>query len=332
MEIPKTPSAAIDWQENSKIAELLQALFDKYAATGQDLSGYLEGLLYADYLSYWDYIHLDTLLSLQTPRTGFPDENIFIMYHQITELYFKMILAEMEQISFSAQLTDKEMQLRVGRANRYIEILTHSFRVMYDGMDQEQFLKFRMALLPASGFQSVQFRMIEIAATDLEYLLSPEGKLLDKADLEGRLAHIYWLQGATELATGRKTYTLVQFEKKYHKTMLDFIKRYESCNLRAKMLELMQKGELSQETIQYLKELDVLVNVTWRLMHLRSAVQYLHKEPEVIAATGGTNWQQYLPPKFQKRCFFPELWSEDEMQEWGKDWVMEMLKKVRRPE
>jgi tryptophan 2,3-dioxygenase len=37
----------------------------------------------------------------------------------------------------------------------------------------------------------------------------------------------------------------------------------------------------------------------------------------VLKATGGTNWQKYLPPKFQKRMFFPELWSEKEIEEWG---------------
>jgi len=46
--------------------------------------------------------------------------------------------------------------------------------------------------------------------------------------------------------------------------------------------------------------------------------QYLKKDPEDIKATGGTNWQKYLPPRFQKIIFFPELWSEKEKEEWGK--------------
>ena len=81
------------------IRKKIVQLSEKYGATGQDLKSYLDGLLYADYLSYWDYINLDTLLSLQKPKTDFPDENIFITYHQITELYFKLILNELEQIS-----------------------------------------------------------------------------------------------------------------------------------------------------------------------------------------------------------------------------------------
>ena len=57
-----------------EIKDKLDKLQEKYAAMGQDMSAYLDGLLYADFLTYWDYIHLDTLLSLQSPKTPFPDE------------------------------------------------------------------------------------------------------------------------------------------------------------------------------------------------------------------------------------------------------------------
>ena len=51
-----------------RLVEQLVKLQQKYDVMGQDLSSYLDGLLHADYLTYWDYIHLDTLLSLQTPN------------------------------------------------------------------------------------------------------------------------------------------------------------------------------------------------------------------------------------------------------------------------
>ncbi len=68
-----------------QLIDQLRKLQKKYDVLGQDLSSYLDGLLHSDYLTYWDYIHLDTLLSLQTPKTHFPDEKVFILYHQITE-------------------------------------------------------------------------------------------------------------------------------------------------------------------------------------------------------------------------------------------------------
>jgi len=80
---------------DENILKKVEALQEKYAAMGQDLNAYLDGLLHADYLTYWDYINLDTLLSLQHPITPFPDESIFIIYHQITELYFKLALHEL---------------------------------------------------------------------------------------------------------------------------------------------------------------------------------------------------------------------------------------------
>jgi tryptophan 2,3-dioxygenase len=69
-----------------------------------------------------------------------------------------------------------------------------------------------------------------------------------------------------------------------------------------------------------MKELDAMINVNWPLVHFKSAVRYLKQEAaaEGIPATGGTNWEKYLPPRFQRRIFFPELWTEDELQGWGK--------------
>ena len=81
-----------------EMLDRLDQLEAKYGQMGQDMLSYLDGLLYADYLTYWDYIHLDTLLSLQKPQTQFPDENIFIIYHQIPELYFKLSLLALRQL------------------------------------------------------------------------------------------------------------------------------------------------------------------------------------------------------------------------------------------
>src|ERR1044071_2651704 len=116
----------------------LEQLEKKYSAMGQDLNSYLDGLLYADFLTYWDYIHLDTLLSLQSPKTPFPDEEIFIMYHQITELYFKLALHECKQITEASPLTADFFAARIKRINRYFEALTQSFEIMVDGMEKEQ--------------------------------------------------------------------------------------------------------------------------------------------------------------------------------------------------
>jgi tryptophan 2,3-dioxygenase len=294
----------------------LQKLEAKYEAMGQDLSSYLDGLLYADYLTYWDYIHLDTLLSLQNPRTDFPDEKIFILYHQITELYFRLILNEQEQLIAMDRSDPVVFLKRINRINRYLDHLIDSFDIMIDGMDQEQFLAFRMSLLPSSGFQSGQYRMIEINSTDLYLLTNPVSRkeINPSAPIEDVYERLYWRKGATELASGKKTLTLRQFEKKYSKRFLAQAKDVSETNLRKQYLTHYKKDK---DIRNALKAFDHKANVLWPLAHFKSAARYLQRDPNVIKATGGTNWQQYLPPRKQMINYFPELWSEEELSNWG---------------
>jgi tryptophan 2,3-dioxygenase len=313
------------------ILSRIEKLSEKYSASGQDLSAYLDGLLYADYLTYWDYIHLDTLLSLQTPRTAIPDEPIFIMYHQITELYFKLALHELGQLRTQISVSKDHLLERVTRVNRYFEALTTSFGVMENGMDREQFLQFRLALMPASGFQSAQYRMIEIGATPMENLVHKNHRhaLQPDASIETCFENIYWKTGATLADTGEKTLTLKQFEKKYATQLIQFAKDFQSVTLWDWYTKLPEADQADQALVNAFKLLDLNVNVYWPLQHYKTAVRYLAKRPSDIAATGGTNWQQYLPPRFQKRIFYPSLWSETEKSEWGKAWVDSVLASIQ---
>jgi tryptophan 2,3-dioxygenase len=306
--------------DQEKLWKQLEQLQEKYDAMGQDLSSYLEGLLYSNSLNYWDYIHLDTLLSLQNTRTDFPDERIFIMYHQITELYFRLIQDEIKQIANAKDLKAQEFLMRIKRCNRYFKHLISSFDVMSDGMDRAQFMKFRMALLPASGFQSVQYREIEIRSTDFWNLVANEFR--HRVDHEAGMLkiyeHLYWRQGANELATGKKTLTLRKFEEKYRDELIELSEEMIGENLWS-IYKKLEKGMLENELIQAMKEYDVNANVGWSMAHMRAAARYLQNDVAVISATGGTNWQSYLPPKFQRIIFFPELWTEEEKAQWGRN-------------
>ena len=136
---------------------------------------------------------------------------------------------------------------------------------------------------------------------------------------------IYWKEGATEIGSGSKTLTLLQFEAKYSDTLMQLALEYKEKNVWAIYKQLPEADQQSPRLIRQLKELDSNVNVNWPLMHYKSAVRYLQSERGGLPATGGTNWQQYLPPKFQKRIFFPELWSTQEIENWGKGWVEKIL-------
>ena len=104
-------------------------------------------------------------------------------------------------------------------------------------------------------------------------------------------------------------------------------KNYATKNLWTTYKQMPAEAQNHADLIQQLRQFDLNVNVNWPLQHYKSAVRYLHKNPEDIAATGGTNWQKYLPPRFQKRIFYPELWSENEMDEWGKQGIIDLLTK-----
>ena len=323
--------------EDKKLLEKIKLLADKYSATGQDLYSYLDGLLYSDYVGYWNYIKLDTLLSLQKPKTDFPDEQIFIIYHQITELYLKLCLNEIEHINKNGRNVldtgqdlgwKKSLKLdlfieKMKRLNRYLNKMIESFDIMIEGMDKEEFLKFRMALLPSSGFQSVQFRMLEIRST---YLQNLSNESSTKETLNEEYDNLYWKSGANELSTGKKTYTLKQFERKYNERLLKLCNKMSSRNILAKYNELSKKDKANKQLISLLREFDLNVNVNWKLAHYKSAIKHLKNKNKFIDATGGTNWQSYLPPKFQKIIFFPILWSDKEKDEWGKSWVESSIK------
>lgn len=188
-------------------------------------------------------------------------------------------------------------------------------------MEYEQFLKFRMSLLPASGFQSAQYRMIEICATSFQNLVGKEyrERFSGEEDIEAMFEYIYWKAGATELATGKKTLTLTQFERKYTKQLKNLANEYKHKNLWERFKQMAEKDS---DLIKELRRFDLAVNVHWPMIHMRSAARYLQKPEGEIAATGGTNWQKYLAARLQKRIFFPQLWSDEEKENWGSPTVV----------
>jgi tryptophan 2,3-dioxygenase len=327
-----------------EIIDKIKLLEEKYAQMGQDLNSYLDGLLLSNYLTYWDYTQVDTLLTLQNPKTDFPDELIFIIYHQITELNFRLSIHELTQIAHNGRdilpngqdmgwkkkLDPEFMAERIMRVNRYFESLTKSFEIMTTGMDKEQFLRYRMALLPASGFQSAQYRMIEIMSTDFINLVDKEvrAKYNEHSPLDEMYEFIYWNKGATELATGKKTLTLKQFEKKYTEKFKALAREYKDINMWKKFSAFTDAEKKNSNLLNAMKQLDVNVNINWPLVHYKTAVRYLQQNTEDVAATGGTNWQKYLPPRFQKRIFFPQLWTDQEKEDWGRGWVETNVLKI----
>ncbi|HLP64093.1 tryptophan 2,3-dioxygenase family protein [Flavobacterium sp.] len=301
--------------------QLLEQLEQKFDAINQKTDTHLEGLLWSKPITYWDYIQTDALLNLQTQRTILPDEMVFIMYHQVNELLFKMILWEIKQVCYSETIKTKFFAERLTRISRYFDMLTTSFDIMGDGMEVEQYMKFRNTLTPASGFQSAQYRMIEFASTDLINLIDYRFRAtIDRnTPYSHAFEHLYWQAAGKDYHTGEKSFLILEFERKYKDEFLRFMEEYNTINIWQKFKQLPLEDQKNTDLVAAMRHYDKTVNITWVMGHLNAAKKYIESGHGSGEATGGSDWKKYMHPKYQRRIFFPELWSEEELKNWGED-------------
>jgi tryptophan 2,3-dioxygenase len=302
-------------------AKLLADLENKFDAINQKTDTHLEGLLWSKPITYWDYIQTDALLNLQTQRTVLPDEMVFIMYHQVNELLFKMILWEIDQVCNLDKPETHFFAEKLMRISRYFDMLTTSFTIMGDGMEVDQYMKFRNTLTPASGFQSAQYRLIEFASTDLINLIDHRFRAtIDRnTPYSHAFEHLYWQAAGKDYKTGEKSYLILEFERKYKAEFLRYMEEHNTSNLWQKFKQLPEADQKNTELIAAMRHYDKTVNITWVMGHLNAAKKYIESGQGSGEATGGSDWKKYMHPKYQRRIFFPELWSEEELKNWGEN-------------
>jgi tryptophan 2,3-dioxygenase len=306
---------------NDTAEKLVNRLEEKFSAIDQNYETHLEGLVWAKPITYWDYIQPDALLNLQVQRTTLPDEMVFIMYHQINELLFKMILWEADQVTQNTHFTAPFFAEKLNRISRYFDMLSSSFSIMQEGMEVEQYLKFRTTLTPASGFQSAQYRLIEFASTDTINLIDYRFRAtIDRnTPIEHAYEHLYWHAAGKDHATGKKSTLIRLFEEKYKAEFLRKMEEYNTTNLYAKFKSLPDDVKSDNALIQAMRHYDYTVNVSWVMAHYNAAAKYLQPQGEAVEATGGSDWRKYMHPRYQRRIFFPDLWSAEELEDWGKN-------------
>jgi tryptophan 2,3-dioxygenase len=294
---------------------IVNRIEEKLKAIDQNPNVHLEGLVYAKTMNYWDYIMPDALLALQIQRTTEPDEMVFVMYHQINELLFKMILWEINQVSNCEVVNAPFFTEKLRRISRYFDMLSSSFDIMGDGMEKEQYMNFRNTLTPASGFQSAQYRFIEFSSTELINLIDYRFRpTIDRnTPFEHAFEHLYWQAAGKDHATGKKNTMLVLFEERYKTEFLLKMEKYNTTNMWTKFKQLPEDIKKDAELKNAMRHYDYTVNVKWVMAHYHAAGKYLGEAD----ATGGSDWRKYMHPKYQRRIFFPELWSKDELENWG---------------
>lgn len=297
----------------------LEALEQKFEAINQKTETHLEGLLWSKPITYWDYIQTDALLNLQTQRTVLPDEMVFIMYHQVNELLFKMILWEINQLCHTDTPETAFFTEKLRRISRYFNMLTTSFDIMGDGMEVEQYMKFRNTLTPASGFQSAQYRFIEFSSTDLINLIDYRFRAsIDRnTPYSHAFEHLYWQAAGKDYATGEKSFLILEFERKYRDEFLRYMEEYNTINIWQKFQQLPLDDQKNEALVSAMRHYDYTVNITWVMGHLNAAKKYIDSGQGSGEATGGSDWKKYMHPKYQRRIFFPELWSDEELKNWG---------------
>ncbi|MFM9944186.1 MAG: tryptophan 2,3-dioxygenase family protein [Bacteroidia bacterium] len=294
---------------------------EKFKAIDQNPNVHLEGLVWAKPMNYWDYIMPDALLNLQVQRTTLPDEMVFILYHQLNEILFKMILWEIDQVGSYKKIEADFFIEKLRRIRRYFDMLSTSFDIMGDGMDVKQYNNFRHTLTPASGFQSAQYRLIEFSSTELINLIDYRfrSSINRNTPYEYAYEHLYWQAAGKDHATGIKNTMITLFEERYKAEFLVKMERYNTSNLWTKFKQLPEPVKTDAELVRAMRHYDYTVNVSWVMAHYNAAAKYLGN----AEATGGSDWRKYMHPKHQQRIFFPDLWTDEELKNWGSD---EMIK------
>jgi tryptophan 2,3-dioxygenase len=244
-------------------------------------------------LTYGSYLKVPELLSLQQPLSDPPhhDELLFILIHQVYELWFKQTLHELDA---SVCFLESDDLLKVGKAFRRIHAIQRILEQQVDvleTMTPQDFNAFRTGLNPASGFQSAQFREIEFRCglrgneKALAHLdLTPD----ERARLERRL-HEPTLYDALKGYLARQG-----FDVSSHDALVAAFKRiYENDESYYALYLLLED----------LIEFDERVRL-WRGRHVLMVERMIGMKP----GTGGSLGVAYLQSTLQRR-FFPELWE-----------------------
>lgn len=256
-------------------------------------------------LTYNDYLKVPELLELQVPQSepAHHDEMLFIVIHQAYELWFKLILHEMECAA------DEMREGRVLRAQHFVNRIVQIMKLLVqqihvlETMSPVEFLEFRDRLMPASGFQSLQFREIEFFAglKEPRYLTYFKNRpdLLSK--LEARLQGpdfraIYFdllrKQGfkipADALEAEASEDPLAR-----EKTIRGFVDIYQ------RPTEHLPLYLLSESLVEFDEYLGL-----WREHHVRVVERVIGFK----RGTGGSSGVAYLRATTSKKCF-PSLWE-----------------------
>jgi tryptophan 2,3-dioxygenase len=232
-------------------------------------------------LSYGSYLKVPELLGLQQGLSSEHDELLFIVAHQVYELWFKVILFELEAARDRIAADDIFFaRHHLTRVHVIEKLLVEQIEVL-ETMSPQDFLAFRSQLAPASGFQSVQFREIEFLSglKEPKYLARIEATPEETQRLRRRLDEPSVDDAFRGLVEGRGSPSLLEIfrDREHHGDLFDL------CEA------LLDHDEAFAH---------------WRARHVLMVERQIGSK----TGTGGSTGAQYLRTTLGKR-FYPELWE-----------------------
>lgn len=254
-------------------------------------------------LTYSTYLALDHVLAAQHPRSDEHDELLFIVIHQVYELWFKQLLHELDKAEQAIDADQVLVFQRIARRMGAIQqVLTHQVDVL-ETMTPVEFNTFRERLNPASGFQSYQFRVLEcrLGSKDELYLKFHGADPRALAALEKALAAPSLYDRILGMLARRGLPVPPQVLER------DVRQHYEaSQGVREAILKIYKESDRYYDlysTMESLMDLDEGL-LLWRYRHIAMVERMIGSRK----GTGGSSGVKYLSGTLTKR-FFPEIWE-----------------------
>jgi tryptophan 2,3-dioxygenase len=246
----------------------------------------------AERLTYSSYLGIDELLGLQRAQSepAHHDEMLFIIIHQVYELWFKQMLHEVEAV---VRYLNADDPLKAGRAFARIHAVQRVIEQQVDvleTMTPHEFNAFRNLLNPASGFQSIQFRELEFlcGVGKTAYLEQLEQNDTERLRLERRL-NSPTVYDALKSFLSRRGYNTGD-----HDALLETFRLiYDDADNNVDLYMLLEAFIEFDERF-----------LLWRGRHIRMVERMIGFK----SGTGGSMGVRYLETTLQKK-FFPELWE-----------------------
>jgi tryptophan 2,3-dioxygenase len=254
-------------------------------------------------MTYGEYLHLDTLLSSQERLSGHHDEMLFIIIHQVSELWMKLVLHETDAAIAAIQADDLPASFKkLARVTRIQEQIIQGWDVL-STLTPAEYIEFRDALGQASGFQSYQYRMIEFA---LGYKTGHILKIYEKdPELHAQLEKAYHAPGLYDVAI--QALRKAGFDIPEEVADRDFSRLYEENEaVKKAWMTVYQNVDRYWELYQLAEKLVDIEDSfqQWRFRHMKTVERIIGFKK----GTGGSSGVNYLKKVLDHR-FFPELWD-----------------------